>query len=391
MQVFKAYFRIVKKNLPMLMLYMIIFMAVAIGTTSSNQSRGISNFTDVKSRIALINEDIESDFSEGLADYIRKNAQVFDFDNDDEEGLRDALFFEKIQYILRIPKGFSEDFMNGKESRLEETRGIDNTSGIYMETLLNQFLNIASLYAGNGMALTQAQIVEKTMNTLSKETTVIMKKFDTGLSDGAKVSQFFNAASYSVIIIMIFGISTFMVIFNRSIIKHRTLCSPLSQNQVSIQILLANLCLTTAIWAITMCCGLGLYGTELFTLNGFLWGINLFLFSMVSLAISFLVGNVIKNRQSISAIANTIALGFSFLCGAFVPQYLLGSKVISFARFLPTYWYIKASNQIGDIKSFNGEIANDILIAFLIQLGFFAAILTVSLVISKQRRVESLA
>ncbi|HPR96902.1 MAG TPA: ABC transporter permease [Thermotogota bacterium] len=388
MQVFKAYFKIIKKNLPMLSIYMIIFMAVAIGTTSSNQTNGISNFTEAKSRIALINEDSGSAFSDGLEDYIRKNTVIVNIE-DEEEALRDALFFEKINYILRIPEGFSDDFMNGRACTLEETQGLDKTSGIFTETLLNKFLNIASLYAGSGM--TQAETVEKTLNDLSLDTTVIMKNFDSGLSDGQKISYFFNSASYSLTIIVIFAIATFMLIFNQSLIKHRTLCSPLSQNRVSAQILLANLCLAIAVWGITMICGLVMYGTELFTLNGFLWGLNLFIFSLVALSISFFAGNVIKSRQTISAVANTIALGFSFICGAFVPQNLLGPNVLSFARFLPTYWYIRASNQIGTLKTFSGEAGETVIIAFLIQLGFFAAIMAVSLVISKQRRVESLA
>jgi len=234
-------------------------------------------------------------------------------------------------------------------------------------------------------------VVEKTVQDLSKETPVIMKSYDSKLSNGEIMSFFFNYASYSTTIILIFGIVTFMLVFNKSIIKQRTLCSPLSQSQVVFQTLLANICFAVVIWAITMICGFVLYGADLFSFNGTLWGLNLLIFAMVSLAISFLIGSLIKNRNSLSPIANTIALGFSFLCGAFVPQALLGEGVLTVAGFLPTYWYIRASNLIGGLKTVNSETLGPILIAFMIQIGFFAAIIAVSMVINKQRRVESLA
>jgi ABC-2 type transport system permease protein len=165
----------------------------------------------------------------------------------------------------------------------------------------------------------------------------------------------------------------------------------LSQKQVVFQSLLADFCFATVIWVITMIIGFILYGGQLFSLNGVLWGLNLFIFSLVSLAISFLIGSLIKTKSSIPAIANTIGLGFSFLCGAFVPQNLLGDGVLTVAKFIPTYWYIRANNLIGTLNTLSGEQLGPILICYIIQVGFFVAIIAISLVINKQRRVESFA
>jgi len=390
MQVFKAYFKIIKKNIPMLSIYMVIFLSVVIGITTSSRTREMASFSQTRSNVAIVNEDKGAALSDGLVGFIDKNATIID-PGKGEEALRDALFYQRIDYILRIPEGFAMAFMNGEKSRLEETTGIDQTAGMYMSMMINNFLNTAKLYAQNMEDLAQGEVVEKTVQDLSKETPVIMKSYDSKLSNGEIMSFFFNYASYSTTIILIFGIVTFMLVFNKSIIKQRTLCSPLSQSQVVFQTLLANICFAVVIWAITMICGFVLYGADLFSFNGTLWGLNLLIFAMVSLAISFLIGSLIKNRNSLSPIANTIALGFSFLCGAFVPQALLGEGVLTVAGFLPTYWYIRASNLIGGLKTVNSETLGPILIAFMIQIGFFAAIIAVSMVINKQRRVESLA
>jgi len=390
MQVFKAYFKIVKKNLPMLIMYLVIFLSVVIGITASNQTQEMVGFTARKSDLALINEDEDTALTKGLVTYIQQNANLVDVAQD-EESLKDALFYDKIDYILSIPEGFSQRFMSGKDVQLKQTKGINQTAGIQLEMLLNRFLNTASLYAKHGNNLTQAEVIEKTMQDLSLETSVEMKTFDSGLSDADLIAYFFNYASYSTIIILIFGISTFMLVFNKSFIKQRTMCSPLSSNQIVFQRLLGDLCLAVGLWAITTICGFLVHGGALLSANGFLWILNLLIFSLVCLSISFLIGSLIKSKNALSAVANTIGLGSSFLCGAFVPQYLLGESVLSVARFIPTYWYIRGNNLIARLNAFNSETMGPVLMTFAIQIGFFVAIIAVSLVINKQRRVEAFA
>jgi ABC-2 type transport system permease protein len=390
MQVFKAYFKIVKKNLPMLIMYLVIFLSVVIGITASNQTQEMVSFTARKSDLALINEDEDSALTRGLVTYIQQNANLVDVEHD-EEALKDALFYEKIDYILKIPEGFSQGFMDGEAVQLEQTKGIDQMAGIQLEMLLNRFLNTASLYAKYGNNLTQAEVIEKTMNDLSLETPVEMKTFDSGLSNADLIAYFFNYASYSTIIILIFGISTFMLVFNKSFIKQRTMCSPLSNKQIVFQRLSGDLVLALGLWLITTICGFLVHGESLLSANGALWILNLLIFSLVCLSVSFFIGSLIKSKNALSAVANTISLGSSFLCGAFVPQYLLGESVLTVARFIPTYWYIRANNLIAELNTFNSETLGPVLITFAIQIGFLVAIIAVSLVINKQRRVQAFA
>ena len=374
----------------MLILYLVIFLSVVIGITASNQTREMVGFTARKSDLALINEDKGSALVKGLVSYIQQNANLVDVEQD-EEALKDALFYEKIDYILKIPQDFSQAFMAGEDVQLEQTKGIDQTAGIQLEMLLNRFLNTASLYAKHGNNLTQAEVIEKTMKDLSLETPVEMKTFDSGLSDAALIAYFFNYASYSTIIILIFGISSFILVFNKSFIKQRTMCSPLSNNQIVFQRLLGDLVLALGLWLITTICGFLVHGKALLSANGALWILNLLIFSLVCLSISFLIGSLIKSKNALSAVANTIGLGTSFLCGAFVPQYLLGDSVLAVARFIPTYWYIRGNNLIAGLNTFNSETLGPVLMTFVIQIGFFVAIIAVSMVINKQRRVESFA
>src|SRR6056297_784614 len=390
MQVFKAYFKVIKKNLPMLMFFSVMFLSVAIVISVSNRTQEMITFTELKSNLSLINKDDGATFSQGLSEYIQQNANVIDV-GDNEEALKDALFYEKIDYILRIPKGFSQAFMAGNDVQLEQIKGINQRAGVQLEMLLNRFLNTASIYTKHGNNLTQAQVIDKTMKVLSTKTLVKIKNFDSGLSDTYLIAFFFNFSSYSTICFLIFGISTFILVFNKGLIKQRTMCSPLSNNQIVFQRMLGDFCLAVVIWLFTSICALFLHGKELFSANGALWFLNLFIFSVVCLSISFLIGSLLKRKNSLSAVANTVGLGTSFLCGAFVPQNMLGEGVLSVARFIPTYWFVRGNNLIAELKTFNSETLSPVLITFVIQIGFFMAITAVSLVINKHRRVESFA
>lgn len=59
------------------------------------------------------------------------------------------------------------------------------------------------------------------------------------------------------------------------------------------------------------------------------------------------------------------------------------------ASFTPTFWYVKANNVIGSISNFNFDNLKAVSVYMLIQAGFAAAIFSVALVISKQKRIAN--
>jgi len=90
-----------------------------------------------------------------------------------------------------------------------------------------------------------------------------------------------------------------------------------------------------------------------------------------------------------SAVANVFTLGSSFTGGVFVPQELLGANVLTIASFTPTYWYVKANNEIANTVSFNADNLQSIFTSMVLVLAFGVAVLAVTLVLIKQRRVEA--
>ncbi|MEA4805812.1 MAG: ABC transporter permease, partial [Acetobacterium wieringae] len=62
--------------------------------------------------------------------------------------------------------------------------------------------------------------------------------------------------------------------------------------------------------------------------------------------------------------------------------------VLASASCPPTYWYVKANNEIANAVSFNADTLQSIFTSMVLVLAFGIAVLGVTLVLIKQRRVE---
>ena len=64
-----------------------------------------------------------------------------------------------MEYIVKVPNGFSEGLLNGKVVQLEKTILPGSTSGILMDSIINKYLDTAEMYAKNMNSLSEEQIV----------------------------------------------------------------------------------------------------------------------------------------------------------------------------------------------------------------------------------------
>lgn len=386
MQVFKAYFKVIKKNLGSMMIYLIVFFALTVIFSLVYKDRSPDGFVVSKSDIALITEEQDSVLVNGLKTYLAQHANIIDIGKD-EQSLQDALFFREVVYIVKVPGGFTESFLSGKNDVLLEKTAIpDSISGVYMDRLIERYLRMASLYSTNMPSITQQQLVDSIENDLSISTDVDLKTFDAKTVGGNLT--YFTYIAYSMMAIMILGVSSILLVFNETDLHRRNLCSPLRTFSLNLQLLLGNLIFAVIVWACMMALSIAPSGSNIWTTSFALLCLNAFVLTLCCLSISFLVGNLIKSRGAQQSIANVLALGTCFISGVFVPQSMLGSTVQTIASFTPTYWYVKSINDIGNLTIIDGGTMKPIVSSMLIQLGFAIAILAVSLVIVKQKRIS---
>jgi len=158
--------------------------------------------------------------------------------------------------------------------------------------------------------------------------------------------------------------------YRKPMVSKRIEVSKLNYKKFNFNLVFYNGVLTLIIWGIYIIISSILIGKFLFTKSGAILIINSLIFSICALTLAFLIANIISNKNAINGIINVIALGSSFLCGAFVPTSLLPDYVLKFAHILPSYWYIKTNNALTSIETINYETLKPLFTNMLIIIAF---------------------
>lgn len=389
MQVYKAYFKIIKKNIGQLSIYLIIFLLFAIIFGKVSTSPKDTDFESTKVNISIINKDENSKLISGLTDYLKENANIVDVGTSKED-LQDALFFREAEYIITIPKGFTKEILKGnKDINIEKTVIPNSTSEIYMDNLINRYLNTVKMYTSTIDNISQAKLVSNVNKDLSHTTDVKIKTYDNDYSNNASCANYYNFFAYSMFAVLILGISLVMISFNNKDLKRRNLASSLSMKNMNIQMVFANITYALVVWFVMIIASFIMFKNYMFTINGLLSLLNSFVFTLAALSISILISNLVTSRNALSAVVNVIALGSCFISGVFVPQQYLGDTVLSIAKFNPTYWYVKANDDIAILVNYSNENMRPIFMSMIIVLGFALAVYAVTLVVIKQKRLSN--
>jgi ABC-2 type transport system permease protein len=387
MQVYKALFKVIYKNLPQIMIYIVVFVSVAVGLSNVNSSPVSMDFTETKVNIAFIDYD-ESALSEGLKNHLSNTTNIIDI-TDDAEKLQDALFFRVIEYIVRVPKGFGEGLMAGKAVQIEKTAVPGSVSEVYLDQLINKYLNTAKVYTNHMKELSDEQLIDYIEKDLSQKAEVKLNRKAEEVSKSEKVGYHYNYMTYSLFAVLILGVSVIMLVFNNKDLKMRNLCSPMTLRNMNFQLILGNLSYAVLAWIVMILPSMFMFGSFMFTAKGVLFLLNSLVFTLSALSISFLIGSIVKGPGAVSAAANVVSLGTSFISGVFVPQDLLGKTVLRIASFTPNYWYVKSNAVIAGMADISMKSMTPVFYNMLIVLGFAIASLAVALVYTKQARMSN--
>ena len=95
---------------------------------------------------------------------------------------------------------------------------------------------------------------------------------------------------------------------------------------------------------------------------------------------------MVKNKNAVNGIVNVVALGSSFLCGAFVPVQMLPKSVLWAAHILPSYWYIKTNEYVKKMETVNLETLRPVLENMGVLLGFALVFILAANGVSRRMR-----
>ena len=377
MIVFKNYLRILKSYLPIIAVYTVIFVVLAMISSSANGTNS-STYVTTDVKIAIINNDKDSKFINNFQKYVEDKAKLVTIESN-ENALKDALFFRTVDYIMIVPTNYTTDFMAGKDVKIETMQVPDSTGATYSKTLMNKYLNTANIYLTAG--IDEDTLAKKVQEDLSKEATVILDKVVTS-NQLENAEYFYNFSNYTLLSIVIMVVAMVMVSFNEQKIKRRMIISPMSYKSVNRQLLLGNVLTSYGVWLLYVIASIVLYKDAMLTTNGILLMVNAFIFVNFALVFSYFISQLTISREIVSGVGNVVGLGSSFISGAFVPQQFLGSFVLMIAKFTPSYWFISNNIKITKLTEFTMDtmqpvfINMGIIIAFAI--GFYILIQVVS-------------
>lgn len=370
MIVFSTFLKIIKKYYGLILLYLVIFTIFSVIFASTNKQNNV--FTAKKPNIAIVNME-DSPLMKSFLTYIKKNSNIVEIAKED---LKDALFNRKVDLILNIPDNFSNDFLNNKNPEIKFERVPDSYSSTYALMYLNRYLNLANLYNINNIS--EEKLIGYIEKDLKEESEVV---FIQKAENNYTANYLYNFSNYSVMAMTIMILSLVMSSFKKEVIKKRNMISPISYKKQNRQLFVFNLIITLAVWLIFIIMGIFFFKTAMFNRQGLLLILNLLVFCLTVLSIGFLIGNNIQNKEVMGAINNVITLGTSFICGAFVPQEILGNSVLRIAKIFPSYWFIKNNDLIVILTNYNIDNLKPIFINMGIVLLFGLLFYIINLII----------
>ena len=378
MTVFKTFLKVLNKcKVPIIMYTVILIIFGGLNMQTSDNS---TNFVSSKPDVLIINQNEEIGVTKNLIDYIKENSEIIDVKND-KESIDDALFYRDVNYIIYIPKNYREDFLNGKNPEIE-VKSTGDYQASFAEMMLERYVKVANTYREN--IEDEEELINKINETLSKQTQIeITSKLDT--NNLSKATVYYNFASYSILAGCVYVICLILSSFKEEKIRKRTIISSTNYKIYNIKLLLSNSLFAIVLWIFYVILSFVFVGDIMLTTHGLIYILNSFIFTICGCSIAFLIGNLVNNKNAINGIVNVVALGSSFLCGAFVPMEWLPDSVIKIAHILPSYYYISSNEILTKLEVFKLETIRPILINMGIILGFTVGFVIISNFIAKRK------
>lgn len=371
MTVFKTYFKIMKKNSKTMLLYILIFMVIAVGITVSSGREW--NKTDINSniRISVINLDKENQRSQGLKAYLESNFKPVKILSDDRS-IKESLLSSYVDYVLKIDKNGDLKYYVNKDQG--DSFLVNQKAMEYLSTY-----DLMDKYRFKGMEKPEKILKERiSVDYLaqSKESKDI--KYN--------IYSYYNVTSYIIFTVLMLGAFIGQSSFNSKKISDRIRVSKISNKKLGLNLFLSSLIFVVIVWMIFFVMSVVLFRASMFSSYGRGFIMASLLYLIPASAMSYLFANISANPAVNTGLTNILGLLFSFVSGIFIPLKYIPSYIEMLAIVSPMYWNNKIYSAILDSSSSSKGIMVYVFIQILIGL----ACLFVGLVL-KNKNVESKA
>jgi len=188
MIVFKTFLKVLNKNKGIILLYTLILLIFAYFNMKNGETT--TNFSSEKTDVYILLEDENIGLTKNLVDYLKSVSLVKEIK---EEKLEDALFYRDVSMIIKIPKNYRIDTLNGINREIEIQSTGDYTASLE-KMLLEKYLRIQKIYLNE--QLEETKVIEQINETLNKKVTVELTS-TLDRSSLSKAKLYFNFSNYT--------------------------------------------------------------------------------------------------------------------------------------------------------------------------------------------------
>lgn len=382
MAVFKAYMKIARKNIWMILLYLGIFFCVAI-LFQRFVPEGAEGYTAESVPVGIVDED-GGEAAESLINYICRTNETILLE-DDRESLQEDLFYRNVGYIVRIPEGFMEKCILGEE-KIEAVTVPGTYAGYYVDQQVNSYMVYARSYAAAGF--TETEIASAMAHRDKAEVTLV--DFSGNAGQVPAYTFYYRYLPYLLLSVLGYVMGYILMGFRRGSLPQRMRASAVPERRQSVEGLAASLVIALALWGIGVAASVVMYGQDIYESGKLIWYLlNSLVMMLTALSLAYLVGTLVKSSNALSGIVNIISLGMCFVCGVFVEISYLSAGVRKAAQFLPVYWYETVNTLLTDHGTVAGSTRTAVLSGIGIQIIFAIAFVCVTLAVAKRSRRSS--
>lgn len=381
MQIIKAFFLNVKRQNKTLLIYLSVFIALMVFFAKNGEEQQKAVFKS-SSLDMIVQDKDQTTLSRSLFQYLSQKHNIKE-DQYTEEQISDELYYENVDYVLTIPKGFEENMASGKTTGiLENRKRPGSTSGYFLDAQIHQYLSMLNAYLTAGYAPEEAASL--TGKAAAREAGIsLLSRQNQAAEDDSYYA--FCYMPYILICILTVGLGMILISFRKENVDARLRCSSQSAIQRNLQLALGSIIFSLICWCCLLVAAAAVIHIDFFSWQGFFYILNSFVFLLVAMSITVLISFLVHSDAVLNMVANVVGLGLSFLGGVYVPLEIMSPSVVFFSRLLPSYWYIKALEHIGRYGGKASQLQT-ILSCLGIEFLFAAAIFCASLVVSRQTK-----
>ncbi|MDE6251890.1 MAG: ABC transporter permease [Lachnospiraceae bacterium] len=380
MHTFKAFLLILRKNMPSIMVYTGICIALIFMISSNNAEDVENKYKGKEIPFTIIDRD-GGKFGDTIKEYLSKKNDYKEC-KDDIDNLRNNIFYRNVYYVLIIPEGYEDAVLSGKSMELENMKVKDSALGYYVDLEVNQFMTAFRSYIAAGYDMDNA--LKSTLKSLDEDIKVTMS--DAQKDGGYNRSYYYyGIIPYIFMSVIMAAVGPVYIAFNKIDVRTRINCSADRFRKRNFCLLLSTILVGVLVWLLFNLMPIIIYHNDMSMVEILFNLLNTFCMSLVAMSLAFMCGNLANSNNIFQGMVNVVSMGLAFIGGVFVPLEVLSDNMLKLSKITPTYWYVVANNAIVDIADLDSR---KVFSGMGMQLLFAVAILGISLVAIKKFRTR---